>query len=214
MSVVIISMACLFLWNSSFNALLEMLIVVMCLKFLQLYLTCDSHVYQAKLEVEVWFIICLAKKSSSKLRQSHKLTLFNFFLKNLFSLRAHRDGLSMYCFVFETYLSANLSKESRVLISQVQCNDGLWYHRQCSFFVQIVCGDFLGFVIPCSYEMVQTFISKTLLGGFASWCKFANPKKRAKRAKPHSADVLTLNVSMFVCQTCKTSEACETCKMR
>ena len=64
------------------------------------------------------------------------------------------------------------------------------------FSVQIVCGDFLGFVIPCSYEMVQTFISKTLLGGFASWCKFANPKKRAKRAKPHSVDVLLLLMSL------------------
>lgn len=115
MSVVIVSMACLFSWNLSFNALLEMLIVVMCLKFLQLYLTCDSHVYQTKLEV--WSVIVMCnlfglKKSSSKLRQSHKLKLFNFFLKKLFSPRAHRDGLSMYCFVFETYLSANLSKES------------------------------------------------------------------------------------------------------
>ena len=60
-----------------------------------------------------WSVIynLFGKKSSSKLRQSHQLTLFNLLLKNLFSLRAHRDGLSMYCFVFETYLSANLSKE-------------------------------------------------------------------------------------------------------
>ena len=156
----------------------------MCLKFLQLYLTCDSHVYQAKLEVEVWFIICLAKKSSSKLRQSHKLTLFNLFLKNLFSLRAHRDGLSMYCFVFETYLSANLSKESRVLISQVQCNDGLWYHRQCSFFVQIVCGDFLGFVIPCSYEMPKHWMVKLCLVDLRLDVSLQTPKNEPNVQNP------------------------------
>jgi len=109
----------------------------------------------------------LAKKSSSKLRQSHKLKLFNFFLKKLFLPRAHTVGLSMNCFVFETYLSANLSKSlkfSAMMVCDI-IDSAKWAKR--FFFVQIVCGDFLGFLIPRNYERVQTFISKTLLGGFA-----------------------------------------------
>jgi len=60
----------------------------------------------------------------------------------------------MYRFVYETYLSANLSKESlskSLKFSAMMVCDII---GSADFFVQIVRGDFLGFVIPCSYEMV------------------------------------------------------------